>query len=344
MGDELGKTATKLGLTAEALAGLQFAAQQSGVNVRTFNMGLQRMIRRVAEAAIGTGEAKDALKQLGIEVKSLSLKSADKQFLAIAAALSRVEGQSERVRLAFKLFDSEGVALVNLAQRGDETIVKLMRDTVRFGTALTKIDVSTLEMANDALGLIGERFKGLRLQIGAGLAPLIVVIGEAFSNMLGDVSTLGLTLARVLKKGFDVLSPGFRALATSSKEMGINFDAAFFRIDEATGQAKALNSVAHAWKVTAKDAATAWNPIVDVLERMQDRADDFKDVMADISTRTLSMANAIRGTGNLRTAGQLGVGGVGGSRSTSHKFLGLQQRVVTLLERIERKTGSRGLR
>jgi hypothetical protein len=56
--DQIGKTADKLGLTTEALTGLQYAAGRMGTETRTLNMALQRMTRRIAEAAKGTGEAR----------------------------------------------------------------------------------------------------------------------------------------------------------------------------------------------------------------------------------------------------------------------------------------------
>ena len=66
--DTLGKTASKLGVNVEFLQQMRFAAEQTGIETRTLDMGLQRFIRRVAEAAKGTGEAKAALQQLGIDV------------------------------------------------------------------------------------------------------------------------------------------------------------------------------------------------------------------------------------------------------------------------------------
>ena len=58
--DKIGKTAEKLGIDPEFLQKLRFAAEQTGVKVEALDMGLQRFIRRTAEAAKGTGEAKQA--------------------------------------------------------------------------------------------------------------------------------------------------------------------------------------------------------------------------------------------------------------------------------------------
>ena len=115
--DAIGKTSDKLGISNSALQELQFAAVQSGVSIETLNMGLQRFGRRAAEAAAGTGEARNALKQLKIELTDGqgALRSTEALFMDTMKALSEIENPLERVRLSFKLFDSEGVALVNMA-------------------------------------------------------------------------------------------------------------------------------------------------------------------------------------------------------------------------------------
>src|SRR5210317_1869485 len=69
--DALAKTADKLGVTTEALAGLRLAAQLTGVETRQLDLGLQRATRRISEAAVGTGEAQAALKELGLDAQEL---------------------------------------------------------------------------------------------------------------------------------------------------------------------------------------------------------------------------------------------------------------------------------
>ena len=119
--DALGKASVRLGVASERLQTLRFAAEQSGLQVSTFDMALQRFTRRTAEASNGTGEAKDALKQLGIQLKdgSGNLRSNTDLLMDVADALQKVESPSERVRIAFKLFDSEAVSYTHL--RAHET-------------------------------------------------------------------------------------------------------------------------------------------------------------------------------------------------------------------------------
>jgi hypothetical protein len=73
--DAIGKTADKIGVGVEALQELRYAAKASGVEQQTLDMALQRFARRAAEAAQGTGEAKDALAQMGIAPWSSSRRT-----------------------------------------------------------------------------------------------------------------------------------------------------------------------------------------------------------------------------------------------------------------------------
>src|SRR6056297_3440435 len=64
----ISKPADRLGLTTDALQELRSAAQQSGVATNTLDMAMQRFGRRIAEARQGTGEAQNAVKELGLQL------------------------------------------------------------------------------------------------------------------------------------------------------------------------------------------------------------------------------------------------------------------------------------
>ena len=125
----IGKTADTIGVGVEALQELRFAAKASGVEQQTLDMALQRFTRRAAEAAQGTGEAKDALAQIGIALRDQggNLRSSEDLLGDVADAFARIEDPAERLRLAFKLFDSEGVALVNLLSDGGGALEEMRK-------------------------------------------------------------------------------------------------------------------------------------------------------------------------------------------------------------------------
>jgi len=174
--DQLAKTSDKLGVTTEALAGLRHAAELTGVASNTLDMALQRMTRRVAEAAGGTGEAKAAIAELGLDARKLAQLSPDKQFAAIAERMAQVSTQGERVRLAFKLFDSEGVAVVNTLRLGSDGLRKTAEEAKALGLAISRVDAKRIEDANDAMVRIRGAASGIGNTLAISLADPIADI------------------------------------------------------------------------------------------------------------------------------------------------------------------------
>ena len=110
--DNVGKLSLQLGISVKHLSELEFVAGQTGVKFETLSMAMQRSTRRIAEAAQGTGEAQTALKELGISAQALNQLDPAAQFEVLAKQLNEVTNEADQVRLAFKLFDSEGVRLL----------------------------------------------------------------------------------------------------------------------------------------------------------------------------------------------------------------------------------------
>ena len=196
--DALAKTADKLGITTQALGGLQHAAKLSGVSTETMNMALQRMTRRVAEASMGSGEAVNALKELGINATELVKLPLDKQMEIVADAMGGVERQSDKVRLAMKLFDSEGVALVNTLAGGSSGLQAMAAEAKHLGITMSRIDAAQIEVANDAVTKATGVFTGLTNQLATAFSPIITGISsdlyqaaldtEGFGNIGQDVA------------------------------------------------------------------------------------------------------------------------------------------------------------
>lgn len=203
--DALAKTADRLGLTTEALAGLQRSAELSGVGANTLNMALQRMTRRVSEAAQGTGEAQKALKELGLDAQYLATLSPDEQFRRISDAMAGVAEQGDKVRLSMRLFDSEGVKLVNTLAMGSEAMLEQQRVAERLGTALNRTDASKVEAANDAISTAGDALEGVVNKVTVALAPAIEDIASRFSDSALEANGFGETIDSVIRGAIRVV-------------------------------------------------------------------------------------------------------------------------------------------
>jgi len=87
--------------------------------------------------------------------------------------MSKVGNQSDRVRLSFKLFDSEGVALVNTLGLGVKKLDEIFARTRTFGTGISRLDAAKLERINDSFRILREYVHGVALQIAVNLSPFI---------------------------------------------------------------------------------------------------------------------------------------------------------------------------
>jgi hypothetical protein len=225
-GDQLAKTADKIGITTEALAGLRHAAELTGVSAGTMDMAMQRLTRRVSEAANGTGEAVGALYELGINAAELEQLPLDKQMNVIADSMAKVESQSDKVRLAMKLFDSEGVALVNTLAGGSEGLAKMAEEANILGLAMSRTDTAQIEAANDAILRAKSVFTGLGNQLAVAFAPIIETIANLFRQSAVDTAefgNIGQRVADALVSVFAKVQGALHSMAIFTKQTKLVF-------------------------------------------------------------------------------------------------------------------------
>lgn len=216
--DALAKTSDKLGILPERLAELRFAAEISGIAVNTFDLGLQRMVRRVSEAAQGTGEAQAALEELGLVATDLADSTPDEIFLAIARAMEQVEGEAAKVRLSFKLFDSEGVALKNTLALGADELERLFRQAKALGLTLDRDQLRIVERLNDAITTLTRAWQGLKSTLVISVAPVI-------TRLLDDLTVFVVVLPKLIDNLTTQLREAFAGGATG-REARSNISAA----------------------------------------------------------------------------------------------------------------------
>jgi len=185
--EKVGQLSTRLGISVEALSQLKFAADVTGVSFNKLVMGLQRMTRRVAEAAVGTGEAQAAIKELGLDAEKLNRLRPEQQFEVLADALNGVTDSGHKVRLAMKLFDSEGVAMLQTMEGGAPKIKALRAEADKLGLTLTESMVKKASDANHALTSLQGATTGLTQQLAIQLGPAIADIANFMATHLNTV-------------------------------------------------------------------------------------------------------------------------------------------------------------
>jgi hypothetical protein len=186
--DALAKTATRIGTTTEALSRLHFAAEISGVSTETLNMAMQRFTRRTAEAARGTGEAKDAIRELGLNANNLLQLDLDERMIKLAEAFAAQEDPARKVVLAMKLFDSEGVALLQTLDAGAAGLRAMFDEAELLGAVMSTDAAKGVEDTKDEMTRLGAVMSGLVAQVTAALAPAIGGFTEKITEMMKEVA------------------------------------------------------------------------------------------------------------------------------------------------------------
>lgn len=182
--DAIGKTADKIGIGVEALQELRYASELSGVAQNNLDLAMQRFSRRLGEAATGTGELLPALQRYGIAITdSHGRTRAMEDVLAdYADAVADAGSSQEQLRLAFKAFDSEGAALVNMLRGGSEALDAMRGEARDLGFVLSRLDTAKAAAANDALTRLGMVLHGLGNRIAVATAPYL----KLFADLLAD--------------------------------------------------------------------------------------------------------------------------------------------------------------
>ena len=186
--DKLDKTSSKLGIETDFLQNMRFAAEQTGVKVEALDMGLQRFIRRAAEAASGTGEAKRAFEQLGIQLKDSNgnLRGVELLMNDVADGIMNTADSAEQVRLAFKFFDSEGVSLVNTLKNGSKGLKEFKTEAENLGLIISKESIKKAAMFADSLNILKKQFTAITANLTAAFIPILQDASTQLSTMMAN--------------------------------------------------------------------------------------------------------------------------------------------------------------
>ena len=303
--DSMAKFARVVGVSTEALAGLQLAAEETaGFTGQQFNLALQRMTRRIAEAAQGSGEAKAAIKELGLSARDLARAGPDEAFLLIADAMQGVTQQSDRLRIGFKLFDSEGARLVNTLAGGRAEIERFGKVAEELGLTFSEFDARQVEAANDAIGRMGAVLEGVSRQLAIQLSPFIQEFAGRLSAAAREAGGFGDSMRQGIGAGIELsiaLARSFRfaAIAAISTAVAVEtiaaqtqggnqtltrFLARFQAVGDATKaieldrQFNAMDKAAAGVGTTATDLAKTLLDVVDSEEGISEIADTLRRI------------------------------------------------------------------
>lgn len=176
--DATGKLADRLGVTTEAMVGLQHAAKLADVSNEELTGGLEKMLKNLSEAATAGGPAADTFKAMGLNAKQLASIAPDQAFEQIAQGLTDIQNPAQRAQAAMDIFGKSGQSLLPLLMSGAEGIKAAKREAEALGITFNHLEFDKVQNANDAITRMKEVFSGVANRVAIALAPTIEKVAD----------------------------------------------------------------------------------------------------------------------------------------------------------------------
>jgi len=199
--------------------------------------------------------------------------------LILADAFSNVQNESEKLRLAFKLFDSEGAAVVQLLNEGSDGMRALFADARTLGLVMSQDAADGVQKANDAIAKLTGLFQGVLSQTVAALAPALTKLADVIRDNLlvtfealgGSVEAFGKQAANFILRAVREIIEGMATFVRTIQSVINKFESMLNFFEDLAGMTRTT-------KTDFEGLASSF-----------DRAADFVDSLA-FATRDLNVA------------------------------------------------------
>jgi len=177
--DTVTKAARNIGLTAQELLELQYAAGLSGASNEQLNDILKDLTKNSIEAAGGNKGLRLALRAMGIDADKFVKLPIDKKLEAVSDGLKGVNDPGLRAQLRMKLLGEQGIKMASLLDGGSEAIRKMRQESRELGLVLSQETAQKAEELNDTIDKIKFTVKAVKDAVAIELIPEVLDIAKA---------------------------------------------------------------------------------------------------------------------------------------------------------------------
>lgn len=201
-GAQIALASEKLGINAQALQELKYAADQSNVSFESLTTGLKFLSKNAGEARQGSTELQAAFAGIKTTDAKGHLLAVDDLLTNVVDHFQKIPKGAEQTTFAIKVFGRSGVDMVPMLKKGSAGLAELREEAYSLGVVLDKEAIEASEHFEHSLKKLKSALTGLRNTFSA---PFI----EGFAETLD-------TVIELLKAG----QPFVRRLAAAFKDLG----------------------------------------------------------------------------------------------------------------------------
>lgn len=178
-GGGLADASAKIGMSAERLQELRYAAMLTGVEADALTNGLNKFNKVLAETQAGKNKkAAEYFKAMGINIKGAKLEDV---LPKISEAFMKNGNAAQRTAAAMLLFGKAGADMIPMLIGGRDNLAAMAKEARDLGIIISESDVAAADDLGDNMDKLRKAIGGLGVQIGAKLAP---VIGPVITDMI----------------------------------------------------------------------------------------------------------------------------------------------------------------
>lgn len=177
---QLGTTSQYLGITAQALQELRYAAEKSGVKIDALDDSLKELQVRAFDAKSGEGEAAEAFQTLGVKATNAAGRIREPLELLdeVADKFMKLPTQSDRLWVADAVFGDEGATVLKMLQHGSKGLHEMRKEARALGITLEQGTIAKAAELNAHLAQLRATSKGMANTFVSSLLPGLTWIAK----------------------------------------------------------------------------------------------------------------------------------------------------------------------
>lgn len=168
--DKIAKRARDIKITASQLQELQHQASLAGISTGALDTAIKAFNRNISLAAMGTGEARQALESMGISLTDINGKTKTQSELLreVATYFAQNAGEAENAGRAARFFGEGGAELIRIFEGGEGVVEKI------FDAKGIDAAAKAAEQFKDSLTDLEQSVMPTVYKYAGGLAELLV--------------------------------------------------------------------------------------------------------------------------------------------------------------------------
>lgn len=186
LGGQLNDTATKTGLSVEALQEYGYIAKQNGSSAEEFTGSVTKLAKSLDEAKNSASPAAEAFRRLGVHVGSQAFKklTLDEKIDLLAHKLNGVKDPGTRAAIAMQVFGRSASNLLPTYKAIAENGGAMREEFRKLGGELTSGDAAKLDDVGDNIDKLDVAWQGMKQTIVVALLPTITKLVEGLKEWI----------------------------------------------------------------------------------------------------------------------------------------------------------------